>query len=450
MNEVLDNIKSEIAQLREAVVTRNGDTATIDRKALADTVKELVDVQVKEQLAAAEKSRPVRRGDPIGPDGFKSTSKGMVEGGKYDGQKIDDMIFVDWLLSKAASAAPDRKYRPPSKDLKDIVTKALTATGAATGDEYVPTGMAAALWNDFFQAARVVSTVGTIPMPTDPYDLPLGWGDPTWYKGTQNTATTASDPATAKSTLTSTEELCEVDWSYDLDEDGLIAVLPTLRAMIARSGAESMDKFMMNADSTDAGTGNINLDDADPAATAYYLTNGQDGIRHQYIVDYAAGSADISTTLTDALMRAGIGRLGKYSTDTGGLVMFVDPETYVNGMLALTNVVTVDKFGPQATVLTGQLGNYGGIPIVVTSAIAEAEDDGKISTTAGNNDEGQIAIIHRDMWRVGFRRQLLFELYRDIQKRSLVMVASYRIAVACRGTRSTATHTAGIHGIVRA
>jgi hypothetical protein len=119
-------------------------------------------------------------------------------------------------------------------------------------------------------------------------------------------------------------------------------------------------------------------------------------------------------------------------------------------MMALTNVVTVDKFGPQATILTGQLANYAGIPVVVTSAIVEAEDDGFVSTTAGNNDEGTIAIVHRDMWRVGFRRQLLIELDRDIQKRSLIMVASFRIAVACRGTRASATHTAGIHGIVRA
>jgi hypothetical protein len=80
----------------------------------------------------------------------------------------------------------------------------------------------------------------------------------------------------------------------------------------------------------------------------------------------------------------------------------------------------------------------------------EAEDDGKQSTTAANNNEGQIAIFHRDMWRVGFRRQLLIEIDRNIQKRQFIMVVSFRIAVAARGTRASAVHTAGIHGIVRA
>jgi hypothetical protein len=300
-----------------------------------------------------------------------------------------------------------------------------------------------------FLASRIVNTIGVIPMPTDPFDIPLGWGATTWRKGTANTATTATDVATAKSTLTSTEQITEVNWSYDLDEDAVIAVLPTLRAELSRSGADQMDAFVLNADATNAGTGNINLDDADPADDSYYLSAGQDGIRHLYIVDNTAQSTDINAALSDTNLRAGIARLGKYAADVSRLVMVTDPETYVNNMLGLTNVVTVDKFGPQATVLTGQLSAYGGIPIVVSSQMAEAEDDGKVSTTPANNDEGQIAIFHRDMWKVGFRRQLLIEIDRLIQKRQMVMVVSFRIAVAARGTRSTATHTAGVHGIVR-
>jgi hypothetical protein len=211
-----------------------------------------------------------------------------------------------------------------------------------------------------------------------------------------------------------------------------------------------MDRFVMNADSTNAGTGNINLDDADPPDDSYYLSVGQDGIRHLYLVDNTGQSVDINAALTDALLRAGISKLGKYGADPSRMVLATDVETYLNGLLALANVVTVDKFGPQATVITGQLAAYQGIPVVVSGAILEAEDDGRQSVTPANNDEGQIALFHRDMWKVGFRRELLIEVDRDIQKRQFIMVISFRIAVAARGTRSTATHTAGVHGIVRA
>lgn len=448
MSEVLEQIKGEIAALTAVVKDHQADKATLDTERLAAAVEGMVQRQVAEKLAEAEERRPIRKGEIVGPPGFQHVSKGIVPAGKFEGQHVDDVIFANWLLTRAQKIRPD-SVRPPSKDMKDIVEKALTATGAGTGDEYVPTGMAAELWADMFLASRVVNTIGVIPMPTDPFDIPLGWGATTWRKGTQNTATTATDVATAKSTLTSTEQITEVNWSYDLDEDAVIAVLPTLRAELSRSGADQMDAFALNADATNAGTGNINLDDADPADDSYYLSNGQDGIRHLYLVDNTAQSTDINAVLSDALLRAGIARLGKYAGDVSRLVMVTDPETYVNNMLGLTNVVTVDKFGPQATVLTGQLSAYSGIPIIVSSQMAEAEDDGKISTTPANNDEGQIAIFHRDMWKVGFRRQLLIEIDRLIQKRQMVMVVSFRIAVAARGTRSTATHTAGVHGIVR-
>lgn len=450
LKQVLEQVQGEIAKLAAVMQDHQTDRATVDTKALAGVVTQLVDQQVKAQMADAERNRPTRRGEIIGPTGFEALSAGVVESGVYAGKHVDDLIFTKWLLdecrSKSGGAA---KVKAPSAELTGAINKALTATGANTGDELVPTGMQAQLWSDMFLASKVRALIPSIAMPTDPFEIPLGWGSVTWRKGTQNTATTVSDPATAKSTLTTTEQVAEVNWAYDLDEGSVIAVLPTLRSELTRDGAEQMDKFILNADATDAGTGNINLDDANPPDDSYYLSNGQDGIRHLYLVDNTGQSADISAVLTDTLLRAGIGKLGKYAADVSRLAMVTDAETYVNNMLGLANVVTVDKFGPSATVLTGELSKYSGIPVVVSGAMAEAEDDGKVSTTGSNNDEGQIAIFHRDMWRVGLMRELLVEIDRDIQKRQFIMVVSFRIAVAARGTRSAAIHTSGVHGIVR-
>jgi hypothetical protein len=52
------------------------------------------------------------------------------------------------------------------------------------------------------------------------------------------------------------------------------------------------------------------------------------------------------------------------------------------------------------------------------------------------------------MWYVGFLRELLIEVDRDIQKRQYIMVTSLREAVGCHGTRASATHTAGIRNIL--
>lgn len=456
----LDQLNKDVAELVSTVKEHieSDDRVTIDEDVLVEKftqqMNEQIELLVKDSIAKHD-SRPARRGEIVGPPGFQARSLGLVEGGKFDGQKIDELIFVKQLLDGFGRVASQR-VKPPSKELNEIVEKALTSTGTGTGDEFVPTGMAAELWRDINLASRVVSSFDRIPMPTDPFDIPVGWGDVTWRKGTQNTATTVSDPATAKSTLTSTEQVAEINWSYNLDEDSVIAILPSLRADMVISAGLQMDNFMMNADSTNAATGNINLDDADPADDSYYLSDGQDGLRHQILVDNTAQSTDINTTLTDALLLAGLAKMDKYgvlgadqtnNVANNRLVMFTNPKTYLQSLLGLTNLRTWDKYGPLATIVTGEAARWSGIPVVPTSSIALAEDDGKVSTTGSNNDEGTVVFANRHAWRVGFRRELLIELDRVIRQRMFVMVLSFRIAVAARGTRSTATHTAGVHGI---
>lgn len=452
----LEKLNRDVAQLVTTVQehVKAGDRSGIDEEALvakfSAMLQQDVELKVRAEIAKQDQA-PVRKGELIGPPGFEARSKGRVEGGKFDGMKIDDLAFVAAILKTFNRRAPER-VKLPSPEL----VKALTATGSGTGDEFVPTGMAAELWRDINLAARVVSAFGTpISMPTNPYDIPVGWGDITWRKGTSVTNTTASNPATAKSTLTTTEQVGEINWSYDLDEDSIVPILPSLKADMAISAALQADKFVMNADSTNAATGNINLDDADPDNDSYYLSDGQDGLRHLIIVDNTAQATDINTTLTDALLLAALGKMGKYgvigshtnNVALNDLVMFTNPKTYLISMLGLANLRTWDKYGPLATIVSGEAAKWSGIPVVPTSAIELAEDDGKLSTTGSNNDEGTVVIVNKHCWKVGFKRELLIELDRQIQQRMFIMVLSFRIAVAARGTRSTATHTAGCFGI---
>ncbi len=464
--EILEESNQNLSELNETVRSHADDPTTVDIEALTPIVMAILDVRDK---ALADKKRdedgPVRKGDPVGPETdpeailaavqqgdyelakwlkARPSFEGRAQYGKFAGQKISDLQFTKNFLDAAARLDPQGVSAGPSETL----TKLLDATTAGTGDEFVPTGMAAELWADSFLGSKVVGALGVVPMPTNPFNMPLSWGALTWRKGGVGEATDAQDPATAKSTFTATEQIVEVNWNYDLDEDGIVAVLPTLRSELTRSGSEQMDNFVLNADGTATATGNINLDDATPPTDASYLSDGQDGIRHFYIVDVAAQSANISTTLTDALWRTGLGKLGNYGVSPGELLAITNVKTYLISMLSLTNVRTVDKYGPGAVILTGELAKMDGLPIIVSESILLAEDDGKPCKTAASNDEGQIALVNRNAWKVGFRRQLLIEIDRDIRKRIYIMVVSFRIAVAARDR--TGTHTAGIHGITYA
>lgn len=453
---ISDEIAQRLTEIEQAVKNNqqvNWEQVKVDFEA---SHKAYTDAQIREKMDA----RPLRRtGTLIGADGQKISDSNRYHGflsafakdgfhkwGHHKTQPID-LWMARQLLAKANHYQPSQ-VKGPSEDL-EIAVKALTSTGAATGDEYVPTDMADQVWMDMFLASKVAGTLLTVPMTSDPFDWPLGLGSVVWRKGTQNTATTHSDPATAKSTFTTTELVTEQRWSYTLDEDAVVAMMPLLRAEITRSAGEMIDDFAINADSTNAATGNINLDDADPADDSYYLSDGQDGLRHQWIVDNTAQTVNAGgDALVDADLTSAFKLQDKYAVDPQSNIILCDVSTYLAGLLPLTNVFTVDKFGPSAVILTGQLAAYRGVPIIPSSQHRKAEADGKQSTTAANNTLGSITLYNRLNWGLGFRRQVLIEVDRLIQARQLVMVTSFREAIGARGARSTNVHTSGIRNIL--
>lgn len=460
---MMDNttILRQMAELTEAVKAVKAPKTELQwdavQAAFGAQIEALVANQIQEKMAA----QPQRPGAPVyaGKSGelkgnrYASFVKSFAEGRAHPwgGQRVQP---IDLVIAHHMLTGQQKAYMPqiggvayaPSDDLQRAI-KAMDSTTATAGDELVNTGIAAQLWNDIFLASRVVSTMMRIPMPTNPFDIPLGLGAVTWRKGSENTAVTASNPTTAKSTLTATELVTEQNWSYTLDEDAVVALAPEIRRRLAQSGAEIIDAFALNADATDAATGNINLDDADPDGDMYYLSSGQDGIRHQWLVDNTAmGNSAGGDALVDGDLTGVLAEMGKYAADPSQLVFVCDVASYLAGFLALTNTTTVDKFGPQATVLTGQLAAYRGIPIIVSASHPLTQADGKAN--AANNTLGSISIFNRNMWYAGFRRDLLMEVDRDIQKRQYVMVTSLRQAVAAHGTRSTNTHTAGVYNIL--
>lgn len=466
MSTELEKAIEEITRLTNTV-KENGGTAGLRKE---DLIADMEAALEKHRLALLEEM-PQRRGETEGASlsalekaarnytgKYAAEVKGFAKEGRYKLGNFElrpiDFWMAKQLLDRGNAMkqsgigfAGGDKLKPASEDLNTVV-KLMTSTGSGIGDEYVPTLMANDLWNDFFAASRVVADLPNQPMPSDPFDIPLGLARPTWRKGTQGQATGASNPATAKSTLTSTEQLVEVDWTYNLDEDAVVAMMPALRQMLTLSGGEQMDAFALNADNTDAATGNINSDDGNPDADSYYLSDGQDGIRHLYIVDNTGQHVDAGgDALADADMTSLLNKLDKYGLSLNEVRIVPGIGAYF-AMVGLTNVATVDKYGPQATIVRGELARYRGVPILPSASQPKAEADGKLSVTAASNTLGTISAYNRTQWVAGFRRGLTIEVDRNIRTRQLIMVVSFRIAVGAQGTRSTATHTAGIKNIL--
>jgi len=389
---------------------------------------------VREVLAA---SRDLRRASLYHP----SNDRLRVISGPYQGMDALDLAMVRSLVNAQMRTPQGLNYQNLER-WQERLTAALDSTTAGAGDELVPTEEARQLWMDVNLETVVASLFPMINMPSNPFDIPLQLGDVNWYPGTENVATKSTSLATAKQTLTAYELVAEVPWSLTLEEDAVIAMMEEVRRSLTRNGREVMDDVVLNADTTL--TNNINADGATIAATdvgkAQWLL-GFDGLRHLPLVDNTGQGNDHNGAVSDDMFNEVRGLLGKYGVRPSELAFITDINTFLKSQ-TITELRTLDKYGPQATIRTGELASVEGIPLLVSEKMLLTASDGKVTDgTAGT--VGGLLLVNHTQWRKAFRREMTIETVRDVQKRQNIMVISFRMAFDERtGSRSTATHTA--------
>lgn len=452
-------LQQTMAEIQRAVVEQKG-AATLDWQKVetafttqAEALRALVQDRVEVQRKGA---RAPGADDPL---------EMTIKAGPFRGRRYSDALTVFRFLEKLRAQAPALEMvpeirnliRPPSDDLKRAVEeyRAYTTGATAGGAEWMPGGdLADRIWEDVYIQADVVSQFPVIQeMPTDPWEWPLDLDDSAdeWSGGIENIDVEATDAATRDNTMRTKELVNAKAWSKNFDENSLFAVMPVFEKYLIRTGRESMDKLAINADKVTTATGNVNSDDGTPASNKYYLvaSNAQDGLRKQAIID---NTAQLINAGGDALaigdINSALGVLGKYAAKPANVRCFSEVRTYLAGLSSLTEVLTVDKYGPKATIHTGEVSRIKGAPVILTGAMGRTEADGKQSATAANNTLGQLLFTNVMAWMFGFKRRLEIEVeYRPL-RRKLYLVASFRMAIGSFGTRSTATHTSCVRNIL--
>lgn len=428
----LELIKKEVAGIRDFYQSRM-DSEIPPLKAEVDRIAVQLG-QIQEMWRDGEKRAILAK--------YSGGGRMRVPYGKYTGRDPLDLACVRSLLTaqlRDPSGVNPRMLEEWQSNLK----AAMDSTTGGSGDELVDTQEARALWDDVNLETALAPLFNTIQMPSNPFQIPLQLGDVNWYPSTENVATKSSALTTARQTLTAYELVAEVPWSYDLDEDAVIAMMEELRRGLLRNAREVIDDVLLNGDTTT--TNNINADGATIATTdtgkGHWLL-GFDGLLHLPLVDNTSQSNNHSGGVTDDMFNEIRAKLGKYAVRPSEVVYVTDVNTFIRS-LSVGNFRTLDKFGPQATILTGQLGAVEGIPVIVSEQMKLSDTDGKVTDAGNGTDTGRLLIVNRGQWRVGFKRELNIETVRDAQKRQNIMVVNFRIALQERsGARSTATHTA--------
>lgn len=295
--------------------------------------------------------------------------------------------------------------------IESKANEAMHSTQSGYGDEFVPEDLAQSVIEKARDKSVILSRIPAEnvfdPMPTQPYDVPVEGGDPTFYATAESTGVVASEytnskAGTAKLQLDAKKYTAITYISGEIDEDARLAggIRNYVENKMAKAFAELVDKSWVNGDIVTAGSGNVNSDDGAPAGGTYYLH--QDGL-----VKYAVGNSkthDVGTLETTDLtkIRALLGLLGANPAE---LLWLFNLETYYQ-LMTLTQVETMEKFGNMATINNGVLERLQGIPVTALSTFLKAESDGKVSVTPGNNTLGRLLLVHLPSLYFGWRRKM--------------------------------------------
>lgn len=343
-------------------------------------------------------------------------------------RKAHDFNDACMLLYKLKGPEAMRRFLV-KKQWENIRKAAMDTTDTAN---WVPTGMSATLIDMVRYRLLIGALFTEETMPTKVYDPPFLAGSGTAYlvdestdsTGTKPTSTTLTD---GKATLTAKDIKARIIFSDDLEEDSIINILDKARQEIARALAEADEDAMLNGDTT---TPHASAD-VDPAQTwasasgVHDARYAYDGIRKELLANSLTTSlATFNVTNLSRMMA----ECKEYAQDKDRMVWICSSKGE-HKLRTLTEFLTMDKVGDRATILRGQVGVLLGAPVVISGKMRDNQTSaGVYDGSSPADDKTSIALIHRDTWLRGNRRQVTVETDKDIETGQRILVATQRTA----------------------
>lgn len=346
----------------------------------------------------------------------------------------DDLYLLRSLLKGAGKDVRDTNLYTEHMEHASPFRKMLKQMDSETsgdGSDWIPTGFSAEWIRFMTLELKLINLFRKVTMPTDPYRVPYISAQMSVYfiaeqTGDAGTKITASDPTTANMQLDSKKIGVRVPWSVELEEDSIVPILTMLREEIARIVAQGLEDAALNGDTS------ATHQDTDVTASTDVKKMFR-GLRFHSLSNAAFQQALTTFNITN--LRALRAKMGKFGVNANDLVWVMGPIAYLKHVLNLADVITVDKYGPQAVVLTGEVARLDGIPVVVSQVAREnLTDDGVYDGTTTNN--GTVQLVHRPSWYFGTKRPMDLKFYEDTQYDQKYLTGTGRYALNTHLTTS--------------
>lgn len=420
-NKALEAMQLEIVNIRKALADAKASESYVNKDAM--------EAAINKRLEEYRKATPAPKGGFVADDEDKPVDETSVLFQKSGDSKViefqkwnDNCVLMGQLLNRPVNTLKYfQKSRDVSRGLTDLA-KAMAAGSAAAGAEWIPTNFSQDLYYQVHLATKMAALFPQISMPSNPYKLPVVAGDMTPFIQSENTTDvntstgtqfTASTAASTNVVFTATKIAIRTLFSEELTEDAVFPVLDFIKNNLALTMAFGLENALLNGDTT------ATHQDAD-------VTNASD-VRKAWkgLRKLTQSANDVSlATFNASQLRAMRAKMTRYGVDPSKLAWTCSAKALMQ-FLGLAEVITMEKYGSEATIVRGELARLDNIPIVVSEKMRDDLNASGVNDST-TNTKGIVLLTYVPAFLLGLRRGITVRARFDEERDQSIMVSTWR------------------------
>ena len=299
------------------------------------------------------------------------------------------------------------------KEELQFSVKALGITPGDEGFEWIPTLVAESYIDEFNLERKISGLFTEIRMPSNPYKWPVLTNGAIARRTGQASAVNKQVFKTDETIQFDAEKMSgRYELPEELNEDSAPDVIRVIRQELIEGQEKAMEIGILEGDSAGALHHFSQLPDVAAGTTIASIAAETpetvfDGLRKRAMAAGAAAQVDVGgANITETELSALRAKMGKFGVDPSQLALISGPKVYNGQLLALDDVRTIEQYGGQATVVTGELARYEGMPVIVSEYLREDLAATGVNTSAGPNNTASIMIVNRKRFWTGLRRAI--------------------------------------------
>ena len=267
-------------------------------------------------------------------------------------------------------------------DEVERVKAALAGNTAGNGGTFLPEETSREIIQIVYEQNYLRGLISAIPQGRQTLKIPKLTGSVSFHEISLTEVAAGTEPAesshtTGEITLTLKTIIANIPIGNYLVAYGVEGLLQVLRDDIGRRLAYVEENLLLNGDTTTGGgAGYANNRNGDYNAGTN--VKGIDASNNDYLLLFDGLLEAATATVVDAgnavfalsQLRSAITNLGVYADNRNELALVV-PRLVETQLLGFTELQTVDKYGPGATILSGEIGRIYGIRVFGTNTLRD-------------------------------------------------------------------------------